>query len=88
MPPFRFLQGGIDTRAYSANTCVFLAACLQTLTHKYPHNYGLFPELLKEERIKLPTDASGDPDWAYMDAYMRALMEKTKSNLSAMQAII
>lgn len=77
----------VDTRAYSANTCVFLAACLQTVAHKYPYNYGLFPDLLKEERIKLPVDASGEPDWVYMDKYMRAVMNNTQDDLSAMQAI-
>lgn len=77
----------IDTRPYSANTCLFLTACLQTITHKYPYNYGLFPDLLKEERIKLPVDASGEPDWAYMDKYMQAVLNNTQTNLSAMQAI-
>lgn len=77
----------VDTRAYSANACVFLAACLQTVTHKYPYNYGLFPDLLKEERIKLPVDTSGEPDWVYMDKYMQAVMNNTQDDLSVMQAI-
>lgn len=77
----------VDTRAYKANACVFLAACLQTVAHKYPYNYGLFPDLLKEERIKLPVDASGEPDWSYMDKYMQTIMEGAKSDLSTMQSI-
>lgn len=35
----------------------------------------------------LPVDASGKPDWAYMDAYMREVVNNTKANLSAMQII-
>lgn len=77
----------IDTREYSPMTCLFLTSCLQTITHKYPYNFGLFPDLLKKERIKLPVDASGEPDWAYMDKYMRAVMESAKFNLSVMQSI-
>ena len=77
----------VDTRAYKANACVFLAACLQTVAHKYPYNYGLFPDLLKEERIKLPVDASGEPDWSYMNKYMQTIMEGAKSDLSTMQSI-
>lgn len=77
----------IDTREYSPMTCLFLTSCLQTITHKYPYNFGLFPDLLKRERIKLPVDASGEPDWAYMDKYMRAVMESAKFNLSVMQSI-
>jgi hypothetical protein len=67
----------VDTRAYSATTCMFLATCLQTVTHKYPYNYGLFPDMLKEEQISLPVDASGKPDWAYMDKYMSAVMRES-----------
>lgn len=77
----------VDTRPYSATTCMFLAACLQTVVHKYPYNYGLFPDLLKEEQIRLPVDAAGEPDWAYMDEYMRTIMESAASDLSAMQSI-
>lgn len=45
---------------------MFLASCLQTVVHKYPYNFGLFPDLLKEEKIKLPVIADGTPDWIYM----------------------
>jgi hypothetical protein len=78
----------IDTREYSQLTCMFLASCLQTITHKYPYNFGLFPDLLKEERIKLPVDASGNPDWAYMDEYMQSMMEESKRDLSTLQSIM
>lgn len=70
----------IDTREYSSMTCIFLASCLQTVTHKYPYNFGLFPDLLKEERIKLPA-ADGEPDWAYMDQYMSEIMQACEENL-------
>ena len=35
----------------------------------------------------LPVDASDKPDWAYMDEYIRTVMEHTKSDLLAMQSI-
>lgn len=71
----------VDTRPYSATTCMFLAACLQTVVHKYPYNYGLFPDLLKEEQIRLPVDAAGKPNWAYMDEYMSAVMGESGASL-------
>ena len=77
----------MDTRAHSANTCIFLAACLQTVANKYPYNYGLFPELLKNERIMLPVDDTGEPDWKYMDEYMRSVMDSAESDLSAIRTI-
>ena len=75
----------VDTRSYSANTCMFLAACLQTVVHKYPYNYGLFPNLLKEEQIRLPVDASGKPDWAYMDEYMSAVIKESEASLESLK---
>ena len=71
----------IDTREYSPMICMFLSSCLQTVTHKYPYNFGLFPDLLKEERIKLPVDANNDPDWVYMDDYMSEVMRESEASL-------
>lgn len=78
----------IDTNEYSPMTCIFLTSCLQTITHKYPYSFGLFPDLLKKERIKLPINESGEPDWVYMDEYMRAATERAKSELSVLQSIV
>ena len=75
----------VDTRPYSATTCMFLAACLQTVVHKYPYNYGLFPDLLKEEQIRLPVDAAGEPNWAYMDEYMSAVMKEAEASLESLR---
>ena len=66
---------------------MFLATCLQTVVHKYPYNYGLFPDLLKNEQIKLPVDGSGEPDWEYMDKYMQTVIDNSQADLSAMQEI-
>lgn len=71
----------IDTRKLSVNACFFLTTCLQTVAHKYPYNFGLFPHLLRAERIKLPVDASGEPDWAYMDVYMSRVAREAAAGL-------
>lgn len=77
----------VDTREYSPRTCLFLASCFQTVAHKYPYNFGLFPDLLREERIKLPTTQEGDPDWAYMDAYMDEVMRKAEIGLDCLRQV-
>lgn len=61
----------IDTRDKSENVCLFLITCFETVTHKYSYNYGLFPKLLKKEKIELPIDKNGNPDWDYMDNYIQ-----------------
>jgi len=68
----------IDTRGIPIKSCLFLITCLQTIVGRYSYNNGLFPELLKKEIIKLPINAKGDPDWVYMENYMRSLECKQK----------
>ena len=60
----------IDTRSIPQESCLFVTACLQTITGKYSYNNGLFPELLKKETIKLPISENGEPNWSYMQDYI------------------
>lgn len=78
----------IDTRKLSMMTCLFLASCFQTVVHKYPYNFGLFPELLKKERIKLPVTHDREPDWGYMDLYMRERIRNEANNISNLSSAI
>lgn len=71
----------IDTRQIPKYASLFLITCLQKISEKYPYNYGLFPELVKKETIKLPVTAQGSPDWRYMDSYMKEIFQKAKHNL-------
>lgn len=34
------------------------------------------------EYIKLPATPDGQPDWNYMESYMRSIMEETSQNLA------
>ena len=89
--PEPFLSGRdiyyIDTRKVDPLACMFLASCLQTITHKYPYNFGLFPELLKDEKIKLPVTADGTPEWTYMADYMRLELKTAEADLGAMRLL-
>lgn len=78
----------VDTREYSPMTCLFLSSCLQTVAHKYPYNFGLFPDLLKKERIKLPVDIEGNPDWIFMDTYMSEVMRESESSLENLMQVL
>ena len=40
------------------------------VAEKYTYNYGLFPDLLKEETIKLPVCTDGSPDWTGMEKFV------------------
>lgn len=72
----------IDTRNLSKYTCLFITACLQPIATKYSYNFGLFPDLLKEENIKLPISSEGQPDWSYMEDYMIRIEKDVKPSLN------
>lgn len=73
----RFVSGRdiyyIDTQHLNEKACLFLVACLQTLSEKYTYSNGLFPDLLRKEKIKLPIKQDGTPDWIYMEQYISSI---------------
>lgn len=66
----------------------FEAECLQTVIHKYLYNFGLFPDLLKEEKIKLPVITNGTLDWTHIGEYMRLKRESAETDLTATQSTL
>ena len=72
--PTEFVSGRdiyyIDTTHLSERTCLFLVSCLRQVAKKYSYNFGLFPDLLKEEYIKLPICPDGSPDWKGMERFV------------------
>lgn len=74
----------IDTRDLSPHACRFLLTCLQKISSKYSYNYGLFPDILKEEFITLPATDACEPDWNYMDEYMRLIEQKVKDSFHSL----
>lgn len=77
----------IDTRDISEYACLFITSCLQPIAEKYSYNYGMFPDLLKEERIKLPADKSGNPDYVYMENYMKIIESKAFNAIKCLTAV-
>lgn len=78
----------IDTTHLSKNTCLFLVGCLQKITDKYSYNYGMFPDLVKEEIIKLPIDSNNNPDWNYMENYIKQIIAKTHNRMNCLRQTI
>lgn len=78
----------IDTRNISAKACRFLITCLSKIATKYSYNYGLFPDLLKEEFVILPVTSTNVPDWNYMEQYMQYIEDKVKNEISLITCIL
>ena len=62
----------IDEREIDEYACLFMVTCLRQIATKYTYNYGLFPKLLKKEKIKLPIDKEGNLDFMQMSNRMKA----------------
>lgn len=54
-----------------------------------PYSFGdkWGKDVMESDYLTLPANASGKPDWDYMDKYMRTIMESAKSDLAVMQSI-
>ena len=61
---------------------LFLIAVLRgTLYQKYSWGDSVSMKRLKDDTIMLPVNASGAPDWAYMDEYMSEVMQEAEKSL-------
>lgn len=61
---------------------LFLIAVLRgTLYQKYSWGDSASMKRIKDDTFMLPVDASGEPDWAYMDEYMSEVMQEAEKSL-------
>lgn len=61
---------------YTAN---FLVNIINKQAHKYNYGYVRSDDRLENEILLLPTDSHGNPDYAFMEAYMKDLEQKMLS---------
>lgn len=76
-------------KMYYINTCniselaaLFLKSVLEaTFTKKFSFSNGMVPNRIRNEIISLPAMPGGQPDWAYMESYMKKIMEESEKSL-------
>lgn len=67
-------------------TGTFLASTIRTMFFdKYGFNEMCTQKVLKSESIWLPITSTGEPDWQYMEDYMRRIMDKSEQIISDLQ---
>lgn len=69
------------------NIALFLAPLFWEAGRPYSFGDKWGKDVMENDCLVLPVNASSDPDWAYMDEYMRDVMERAQSDLSTMQSI-
>lgn len=66
----------------------FIASIIDaSFTNKYSYEEKCSADKAKNETILLPATPSGDPDWVYMEAYMKEMEEKAKERLDRLEEI-
>ena len=72
------LSPKVQCNAYALR---FVATSLQQHKSKYSYSYTINSSRLKKQIILLPVDADGNPDWAFMGAYMKQVEEEHLSEV-------
>ena len=63
------------------NTAMFVCPIIRSVGKKYAFIDKWKQEDMKNAVIKLPINMEGDPDWDYMESYMKAVMEESEKSL-------
>lgn len=64
------------------NNALFICSVIRSSANGFGYTDLLNGENLKSLTIKLPMDKTGQPDWAYMEEYMRKVERKTEGMLN------
>lgn len=79
----------IDTTNLSETACYFLKSVLEaTFTANYSFSDGMIPTRIYDEKIKLPIGFAGEPDWKYIEDYMRTIEVKVVDKISKLKTAI
>lgn len=75
----------IELNRYIAS---FLVTSIRVAIDYFKYQDQLSSTVLPEVEIALPVDDSGNPDWDYMESFMRDVMEQAKSTLDALSTVL
>lgn len=64
------------------NNALFICSVIRSSANGFGYTDLLNGENLKSLTIKLPVDKTGQPDWAYMEEYMRKAEERVKKTIN------
>ena len=62
----------------STNIGIFLSNQITKQREKYNYGYKMGTARLKRQKIMLPINATGEPDWQFMEQYSKKLIESKK----------
>lgn len=76
----------LEPKFESNTSCLlFIRALLMENKKKYAYKDKVTTENYEKDVILLPATSSGDPDWEYIEAYMRKYEQQTNSSIKALK---
>ena len=72
----------------SPEALLFIAPIIERVGSNYAYVDKWKLEDMKVAKIKLPVDATGNPDWAYMESTMKKLLEQKAADLVVFQQML
>lgn len=67
------------------NNALFICSVIRSSANGFGYTDLLNGENLKSLTIKLPMDKTGQPDWGYMEEYMRKVEERVKATMGKLE---
>ena len=67
---------------------LFVCSVIRNTAQKFGYSDLLNSKNLRTLVLKLPATVDGQPDWEYMESYMKAVMEESKLVITRLQSII
>lgn len=78
--PYEFVASdhvtALGNERFSAYVYLFIATITRRLSEKYSFNREIKDPRLKREKIMLPVDKDNEPDYAYMEEFMKTIESK------------
>ena len=77
----------IDTRNINKYAALYFKSVLEaTFTRNYSFSDGMIPDRIRDKIIKLPATDKGEPDWNYMEEYMKNVETSVRNSLEKLQS--
>ena len=80
--PFDFISGNNITKIYHSklneNIGLFIVSILNLEKYRYSYNRAWNKKFIENTKINLPVDSQGNPDWQFMEEYIRELRERER----------
>lgn len=66
---------------------LFICSALNVLSSRYSFSDARILDKIKLEKIKLPATPDGEPDWQYMESYMKKIMQESEQSIENLNRV-